>query len=105
MAQTPTSKQTVRVVARFQIQPERVDEFKAEAVARLVEPTRREPGCLAYDLCQDRDDPTIFAMIEEWESQEALDTHLGQESLRAALGRLMPMGTGNVETRFLHPVA
>jgi quinol monooxygenase YgiN len=96
---------TVRVVARFQVRPDRLEEFVAAARAGLVEPTRKEHGCIAYDLCQDRSDPTCFAMIEEWETQEALDAHLAQPSLRAALARLLPMGTGSVETRFLRCVA
>lgn len=95
----------VRVVARFQVQADKVDEFVALATRGIVEPTREEAGCIAYDLCQDRDDPTQFALIEAWESQAALDAHLAQPHLRETLAKLLPMGTGPVETRFLHPVA
>ncbi len=81
----------IRVVAHFAVQPDKVDEFIRAASATLVEPTRKEPGCLQYQLCQDVADPTRFAMVEEWESEEHLATHLAQESLQAAVAALGPM--------------
>jgi quinol monooxygenase YgiN len=81
----------IRVVARFAVKPECVDDFIEAARRTLVEPTVGEPGCLLYDLCQDEADPTRFAMVEAWESAEALDAHLAQESLQQAVGALMPM--------------
>ncbi len=81
----------IRVIATFAVRPEHVDDFIAVARATLVEPARREDGCVQYDLCQDVADPTRFAMIEAWESEAALDAHLARESLRAAVARLAPM--------------
>ena len=81
----------IRVVARFAVKPECVDDFIATARRTMVEPTLGEPGCIEYDLCQDQADPTRFAMVETWESEEALATHLAQESLQQAVGALMPM--------------
>lgn len=81
----------IRVVARFAVKPEFVEEFKEAARRTMVEPTVKEPGCLEYDLCQDQADPTRFAMIETWEDQASLAAHLGQESLQKAVGALMHM--------------
>jgi quinol monooxygenase YgiN len=85
------SSKTVRVVAHFAIRPDKIDEFIRAATAALVTPTRREPGCIEYDLCQDISDPTRFAMVELWESEAALDTHLALPSLQEAVMRLTPM--------------
>jgi len=81
----------IRVVARFAVKPEFVDEFKEAARRTMVEPTLKEPGCLEYDLCQDRAEPTRFAMIETWKDEASLATHLGLESLQKAVGALMHM--------------
>ena len=81
----------IRVIATFAVRPEHVDDFIAVARATLVEPARREDGCIQYDLCQDVADPTRFAMIEAWETEALLDAHLARESLRAAVARLAPM--------------
>lgn len=81
----------VRVVARFAVKPEFVDEFKEAARRTMVEPTVKEPGCIEYDLCQDQGEPGRFVMVETWESEEALNVHLAQESLQSAVGALMHM--------------
>jgi len=81
----------VRVVARFSVKPECVQDFIEAARRTLIEPTRKEPGCIEYDLCQDMAEPGQFAMIETWESEQALAVHLAEQSLQSAIGALMPM--------------
>lgn len=41
----------------------------------LAGPSRAENGCLSYELFQDQKDPRVFAIIEEWADQVALDAH------------------------------
>ena len=82
---------SIRVVAHFAVKPEHVDAFIEAAERTLVAPTQGEPGCIEYDLWQDIAEPTRFAMVEEWESEAALATHLAQPSLQKAVGRLAPM--------------
>jgi quinol monooxygenase YgiN len=53
----------------------------------LVELTRREPLCIAYDLFVDQKDPGHFIFIEEWPDRSALDTHCATEHFR----RLVPL--------------
>jgi quinol monooxygenase YgiN len=96
---------TVRVIATFAVRPEHVDEFIRVARETLVVPTRAEPGCLRYDLWQDAADRTRFAMVEEWESAAALDTHLARESLRAAVARLTPMAAESPKVSRFRSVA
>jgi quinol monooxygenase YgiN len=81
----------VRVVARFAVKADRVDAFVAAARRTMVEPTRKEPGCIEYDLCQDLADPTRFAMVETWRDEAALAVHLAKPALQKAIGALMPM--------------
>ncbi len=94
----------IRVIATFAVRPEYVDDFIEVARSTLVEPARREDGCVQYDLCQDVADPTRFAMIEAWESEAALSTHLARESLRAAVARLAPMAAEQPKVVRLRPV-
>lgn len=98
------SSQSVRVVAQFAVKPECVDEFIAKGRELLVRPTRSEPGCIEYELCQDLADPTRFAMLEAWESEAALAKHLAQPSLQAALGKLAPMAAGTPSVQRLRSV-
>jgi len=54
-------------------------------MAALVASTRTEPGCLAYDLFQSTDDPSVWMLLEQWRSQRDLDAHVGREHLQAFL--------------------
>ena len=65
----------IKVVAKFSIKPDSVEEFKSIAL-QLIDPTRAEEGCITYELCQDKKDETTFFFIEEWESKDLLNVHL-----------------------------
>jgi quinol monooxygenase YgiN len=54
--------------------------------SELVERTRKEPQCIAYDLFVDRKDEGHFIFIEQWPDQAALDAHCASEHFR----RLVP---------------
>jgi quinol monooxygenase YgiN len=43
-----------------------------QALRALVEPSRAEPGCGQY---RDLADPQVFYVIEQWASDEILETH------------------------------
>ena len=73
---------TVGVVARFTIQADKTEEFARVANEFVVAPSQQEQGCIRYELWQDNEDPTIFAMVEEWESNEDLDAHLANAGSR-----------------------
>lgn len=79
------------VVARIRAQPGRTDEVR-EALLGLVWPTRKEAGCINYDLHQSQEDPTLFLFYENWESPEALDAHGRSahiQAFRARSGELL----------------
>lgn len=46
-----------------------------EILEGFVAPTRKENGCLRYDLFVDLADAGKFTFIEEWESVETLEEH------------------------------
>jgi quinol monooxygenase YgiN len=95
---------TVHVVAHFAVKPEHVDAFIRAAHATIVLPSRRDAGCSRYDLCQDANDPSRFAMIEEWESEDALRAHLGHPWLQDAVAKLGPMAAEQPRVHHLRPV-
>lgn len=53
----------------------KVNEYKQQA-AKLIEKTRKEAGCISYDLCEDIDNKNILTFIEKWEDKQALDAHM-----------------------------
>ena len=81
MAQNP-----LRIVARIVAKPDRIEETRALLVS-LIAPTRKEPGCLSYELLQNLADPADFTFVEKWESEAAFAAHLATEHLKAAFAK------------------
>jgi quinol monooxygenase YgiN len=55
--------------------PGRERDLERELCA-LVAPTRKEPGCLAYELHRDPENPGKFMFYEKFKNQAALDEHV-----------------------------
>jgi quinol monooxygenase YgiN len=72
------------LVATLQARPGKEWDLRA-ALFRLVAPTRKEPGCLTFDLHQSPDGPGRFLLYENWDGQEALDAHLQSPHIKAFL--------------------
>jgi len=76
----------LKVIAQDFIKPEHIAEV-LPLYRELVEETRREPACIAYDLFIDQKDPGHFIFIEQWPDCAALDAHCAS----AHFQRLVPM--------------
>lgn len=76
----------LKVIAEDFIKPEAV-EIVLPLYRELVEKTRQEELCIAYDLYVDQKDPGHFIFIEEWPDRAALDTHCQTEHFT----RLVPL--------------
>ncbi|WP_168221925.1 putative quinol monooxygenase [Aquisphaera giovannonii] len=74
----------VVLTAKVKAKADEVEAVK-EALLSLVGPTRKEEGCLCYNLHQSKSDPTEFVFYEQWASQAALDAH-GKAPHMKALG-------------------
>ena len=90
--------QTLRVVARIIARPGKVKELRA-VLHGLVEPTRKEPGCVTYELLQNKAEPTDFTFVEEWSSEADLDAHLQSPHLRNARLRLPDLAAADPDIR------
>jgi quinol monooxygenase YgiN len=80
----------VRVVARIKAKPDKIVEVR-QLLWSLIEPTRKEPGCVSYDLLQNREDPTDFTFIEEFESDAAFASHAASDHIKAIGPKLQPV--------------
>jgi quinol monooxygenase YgiN len=69
------SKVQVTLSVIFKAKAGKEHELKTELLA-LLTPTRKENGCLNYDLHEDPNDNGRFLFYENWESQGDLDKHI-----------------------------
>lgn len=49
-----------------------------EAALPAIAATRKEVGCISYDLLQSQTAPETLNFVERWESREALNAHFTQ---------------------------
>ena len=81
---------TLTVVAQLKASPGKESQVRQELLS-LVAPSRKDAGCINYDLHQAVDDPALFMFHENWVSKEHLDAHLQKPDLQAVLGRVGQM--------------
>ena len=72
--------------------------FKSDAAVsartilmRLVEQSRPEPGCVSYELYQQRAAPHVFQTVEQWRDQDSADAHMKTPHLVAAIAAATPI--------------
>jgi quinol monooxygenase YgiN len=75
-------KSSLTVFAEFHAKPGS-EQALGELLKGLIEPTRKEQGCLRYDLHVDNDKPGHFLFFEDWVSMALLQAHLGSPHLTA----------------------
>jgi quinol monooxygenase YgiN len=68
------SENLLTVVAEMLAKPGKEDELAIQLTA-LVEPSRKEEGCVQYDLHRSTSEPGRFVFYENWTSPEILDRH------------------------------
>lgn len=64
----------ITIVAKSVIKQGRIDEYKL-LTERLINESRKEKGCISYNLYQDTKNCNILTFIEEWENDEVIKIH------------------------------
>src|SRR5262245_2127795 len=66
------------LLVTIKAKPGKEKELEA-AFAPCIVATKKEPGCLAYELNRDPDEPTSYIMFEKFKNLAALEAHLKGE--------------------------
>lgn len=72
----------IYVIATLAIRPGSLEALRA-AAADCIAATRKEKGCISYDLHASLTDPEKLVFVERWESREDLTAHSKQRHLAA----------------------
>lgn len=73
------------------------------AFAKARQATRKEKGCLAYDLNRDAKEPTRYLVYERWKGLADLEAHLRTPHITTLLGELKELLAGDPELKVLLP--
>lgn len=70
-----------------------------EALLSFVGPTEVKPGCLSCRVTQDVSDPEVIIYTEEWQSQDALESHIRSQRYHFLL-TIIDLSRREPEVRF-----
>ncbi len=62
------------LIAKSVVAQKNKDAF-LQVAEKLVAETRKEVGCIFYDLVQDSNEENVFYFVEKYADQEAVDAH------------------------------
>lgn len=85
------------VIARVTAKKGAIESVRSELL-KLIEPTRKEEGCIEYNLHQDNEDPAVFAFYETWESLASLERHMNSDHFRSYVNAV----GGLIEEKVVH---
>ncbi len=72
------------ILARITVKPEAASAAR-DILQELVVQSRKEPGCVSYDLYQQTDTPHLFQTVEQWQDQSAANQHMKTAHFAAAV--------------------
>jgi quinol monooxygenase YgiN len=72
-----------------------------EAFVPCIPATRKEPGCVAYYLNRDTDEPSHYIMYEHFKSIAALEDHLKEKHTQTLLATVIPLCEGEPKLKVL----
>lgn len=75
------------------------------AFAKAVQASRREKGCLAYDLNRDGKVATRYCVYERWQNVAALEAHQNSAHIGALRQEIADLRTGPPQAEVLVPVS
>jgi quinol monooxygenase YgiN len=90
----------VKLIARLRTQPGQ-GAAVASALLALAGPSRAEAGCMLYDVCRSQASPDELLVLEEWQSQEALDAHMATPHFQAFIASVGSALAGEPELTLL----
>lgn len=77
----------IKIVAKMKVKEAEVEKFKSTA-KELIEKSRAEEGNVFYSLNQSNEDDQMFAFLECWKDQAAIDSHNATEHFTTILPKL-----------------
>lgn len=86
----------ITIVAKKIIKQGKLEEFKALA-ENLINESRNEVGCIAYNLYEDIYNSYILTFIEQWNSEDNIKLHNNTKHFTTIVPKLTELQEGKTE--------
>ena len=97
------SENTLIVIAKINALDGKEKKLK-EVLIKLIEPTRKESGCISYTLLNNQADTSEFTFYEEWESEKDLEAHMQSAHFQQAVNSLEGLIVSEPEIKQYHSI-
>lgn len=87
---------SVRVVVKVVARADKASEMRA-VVLKLAADSRKEDGCVGYDVLQNAAEPHVFLLVEEWTSNAHLDAHNLTPHVHEAVMKATPLAAAPLD--------
>ena len=84
---------------RMSVPPERRDDVLT-TLRLVMGPTQAQLSCISCRLYQDVEDENLMSLVQEWESREALETHIRSNDYKKILA-VMELASEPPEIKFV----
>lgn len=81
------------ILVTFKVKAGKEKEFE-DAFPACLAATKKEPGCIAYELNQDPEHPDTYLMYEKFKGIPAIEDHLKQKHTQTLLKTVGPLIDG-----------
>jgi quinol monooxygenase YgiN len=92
------SQGTLRVIARLVARSGKEEALRLLLMG-LIAPTRKESGCITYELLQNKENSREFTFVEEWRDEAALKAHFATDHIQNALGKFPDLLAEELDVR------
>lgn len=82
----------IMLIAKNTLMEGKQKEF-TELAEKLVLATRKEAGCIAYDLVADQADACVYYFVEKYQEMKALEEHRATAHFQSIVPQFGPLRT------------
>ena len=68
----------ITIVAKIVAKKDSIQAVRTELL-KLILPTKKESGCIDYNLHQDNQNPAVFIFYEIWENAASVEKHINSD--------------------------
>ena len=86
----------VSVVVKIAARPDAASAMRTVVLA-LAAASRKEDGCVSYDVLQNSAEPHVFVLVEEWTSAAHLDAHNLTPHVHEAVMKATPLAAAPLD--------
>ena len=90
---------TCQVILEFKAKEDAVESIRSY-LREILPDTRSYDGCVGLNITQNLDDPTSFAVVEQWDTRKHYENYLQWRTDTGVLDKLAEMIDGEPSIRF-----